>query len=419
MSSESLISTDQRKELQSKGYSSRAVVYVESLKEESEQRGILAQYVQCNMVEGTDYGVIPGNKSRTLLKPGAEKLVELFRCRAEYTQTRVIEDWDKPLFHYEFLCTIHLLSTNAIVAQGVGSANSREAKYRWRSEERKCPNCGKATIIKGKAEYGGGWLCFGKKGGCGAKFQEGDTSIESQAVGRVENPDVFDCVNTILKVAKKRALVDASISLARCSDLFTQDMDDDVRNEPAQQTRQQQQSQPQPQQQSARPSDEELNELFDKLMSAPDSATSPHQLTQIWNHFAAQHSSKFPKAKWDEVRVRFKARNDDLSTKSPSPAPDAFTAILATATTIEALGLAVKQLTPPTNGEELGLRVRDLTIRAEALSGEVITADVEESIQNAAQLGEAWKYGQLSRPQVAVAWTSVCNYLLGMKGPKS
>jgi len=36
-----------------------------------------------------------------------------------------------------------------------------------------CPECGQAAIIKGKAEYGGGYLCWKKKGGCGAKFPDG------------------------------------------------------------------------------------------------------------------------------------------------------------------------------------------------------------------------------------------------------
>jgi hypothetical protein len=35
-----------------------------------------------------------------------------------------------------------------------------------------CPNCGKDAVIKGKPEYGGGWLCYSKKGGCGAKFTD-------------------------------------------------------------------------------------------------------------------------------------------------------------------------------------------------------------------------------------------------------
>jgi len=35
-----------------------------------------------------------------------------------------------------------------------------------------CPECAVPAIIKGKEEYGGGWLCYKKKGGCGAKFKD-------------------------------------------------------------------------------------------------------------------------------------------------------------------------------------------------------------------------------------------------------
>lgn len=38
---------------------------------------------------------------------------------------------------------------------------------------RACPECGESAIIKGKAEYGGGWVCWKKRGGCGATFPEG------------------------------------------------------------------------------------------------------------------------------------------------------------------------------------------------------------------------------------------------------
>ena len=41
------------------------------------------------------------------------------------------------------------------------------------SNEPSCPSCGKkGAIIKGKEEYGGGYLCYKKKGGCGAKFKD-------------------------------------------------------------------------------------------------------------------------------------------------------------------------------------------------------------------------------------------------------
>ena len=46
-----------------------------------------------------------------------------------------------------------------------------------------CPACGAAAIIKGKEEYGGGWLCFKAKGGCGTKFAEhpADTIAHKEA----------------------------------------------------------------------------------------------------------------------------------------------------------------------------------------------------------------------------------------------
>jgi hypothetical protein len=46
-----------------------------------------------------------------------------------------------------------------------------------------CPVCGVVgAIIKGKPEYGGGWLCFQKKGGCGAKFATYPTLREQKKV---------------------------------------------------------------------------------------------------------------------------------------------------------------------------------------------------------------------------------------------
>lgn len=221
----------------------RAMVAAAALAEEAEQRKLIGEYVRQQMVEGTDYGVIPGTERKdkdgnpaptpkTLLKPGAEKLVKLFRCSDEYEQTRAIEDWDRPLFHYEFKCQIVSNDTGAVVATGVGSCNSWEKKYRWRNADRACPACGQPAIKRSKfpprnqPNAQPGWYCYGKAGGCGANFDADDASITGQTQGRMENPDVFDCVNTILKIAKKRALVDAAISLARCSDMFTQDVED-------------------------------------------------------------------------------------------------------------------------------------------------------------------------------------------------
>jgi len=204
----------------------RALIAADAIHQEEDQRNLLGRYIQTQMQEGTDYGVIPGTKNRTLLKPGAEKLTQLFRCVPRYTIEEKIEDWNTGLFFYRFRCEIVTQADRLTVAEGVGSCSTYESRYRWRNADRTCPACGKAAIIKGKAEYGGGYLCFKKKDGCGAKFADNDPAITDQPTGRVQNPDLCDQANTVLKMAKKRALVDASISLARCSDIFTQDAED-------------------------------------------------------------------------------------------------------------------------------------------------------------------------------------------------
>ncbi len=53
-----------------------------------------------------------------------------------------------------------------------------------------------------------------------------DHRIVGQEVGRKENPDIADTYNTVLKMAKKRAFVDASLTATAASDIFTQDVED-------------------------------------------------------------------------------------------------------------------------------------------------------------------------------------------------
>lgn len=211
---------------------SRATVMAQALVQAKEERTILGQYVAENLVDGTDYGIIPGTKNKTLLKPGAEKLLDLYRSVAEYTVTHRTEDWDRPLFSYEVSCKVIYRETGTVIASGLGSCNSREKKYRYRTADRVCPQCELPKLFRSKypprdnpnAEPG--WYCYAAKGGCGANFEYDDLRIKGQTQGQVENTDVADQANTLLKMAKKRALVDATISLARCSDIFTQDVED-------------------------------------------------------------------------------------------------------------------------------------------------------------------------------------------------
>jgi hypothetical protein len=197
-----------------------------------ERYNSITEFVSRVLRRDVDYGVIPGTDKLTLLKPGAEKLTTFFGLSTRFQLIERIEDWTgddyhgEPFFYYLYRC--QLFRGDLLIAEADGSCNSREQKYRWREQQRTCPACGQAAIIKGKEEYGGGWLCFKKKGGCGAKFGSADGSIMGQAVGRVPNPEIADQVNTIQKMGQKRALVAATLMAVNASEFFTQDMEDMV-----------------------------------------------------------------------------------------------------------------------------------------------------------------------------------------------
>ncbi len=176
------------------------------------------------MQQDQHYGVIPGTGTKpTLLKAGAEKLCLTFRLDPQYDIT---ERQDGIHLHITSKCTLYHITTGQRYGSGMGSCSTREAKYAYRKSARKCPNCQSEAIIKGKEEYGGGWVCFKKKGGCGAKFADGDKAIEGQAEGRMPNEDVADQYNTVLKMANKRSLVAAVLNATAASDIFTQDIED-------------------------------------------------------------------------------------------------------------------------------------------------------------------------------------------------
>lgn len=180
------------------------------------------------MVQDIDYGLVPGSNKMVLLKPGAEKMCSEFGFYPSFEQVTAVEqfDPDRPLFHYRYRAVLYRIGTGERIAEGIGSCNSMEKKYRYRQGERLCPTCGKPTIIKGKTEYGGGWICFAKKGGCGAKFADTDPQIADQQVGQVANTDIFDQINTLDKMAQKRALIAAVLIATNASAYFTQDLED-------------------------------------------------------------------------------------------------------------------------------------------------------------------------------------------------
>ena len=122
--------------------------------------------------EGHDYGTIPGTGSKpTLLKPGAEKILMLMGLTSEYELIERIQDYETGFFAFTVRCTIYRQGTK--ITEGLGHANTRERRY---------------------------------------------TSGRQQ--------DAYTLANTVLKMAKKRAQVDAVLTVASLSELFTQDLED-------------------------------------------------------------------------------------------------------------------------------------------------------------------------------------------------
>jgi len=176
--------------------------FVLSVAEMQQRVTELQQFIKSQMVRGVDYGKIPGTPKPTLYKPGAEKLAAMYGFAQHVEVVSRVEDWERGFFHYEVRVDLINKRTGVIEAQGVGSANSRETRYRWRWVPEKDVPAGvdKASLPTKRGQYG--------------------------PLYRIDNETPADVVNTLLKMAKKRGLVDAVLSATRSSGLFTQDAED-------------------------------------------------------------------------------------------------------------------------------------------------------------------------------------------------
>src|SRR4051794_33053717 len=217
-------------------------------------------FVKGVLKEGIDFGKNPGSDRDTLLKPGAEKLCTFFGLTPRYVLEVVVEDWrgDKygqPLFYYRFKC--QLFRGDFQMGEGIGSCSSWEAKYRYRwVDENTITRMGldKSTLVTrggaisefefainkaetsgqyGKpAEYWAQWkqaMADGKARKTHKMKKDGTTSPAYEmdmTMYRVPNTEFADIINTVQKIAQKRAYVAATLSATNASDYFTQDLED-------------------------------------------------------------------------------------------------------------------------------------------------------------------------------------------------
>lgn len=157
------------------------------------------------LTDGHDYGKIPGcGEKPTLLKPGAEKIQMALGLTPVYELIEHTENFEGlGFFAYTVKCV--LMKNGAQITEGLGHANSKEKK--WALEyvyEKDLPYGIDKDVLKKKT--------IETKNGTFIKY-EVDADANSKA-------------NTILKMAKKRAQIDATLAVASLSEIFTQDFDD-------------------------------------------------------------------------------------------------------------------------------------------------------------------------------------------------
>lgn len=218
----------------------RLVASVDDLKADRAERQRLFREV---MEEGVHYGTIPGTERKnkdgekepnpTLYKPGAELLLRAYGLAAEITDAETVLDLagmttgtGEALVVFRKTCRIHPIDRPELtIAAAGGNATSWEKKYRYRDDSLHCPECQAAAILKSKDRPE--FFCWAKRGGCGAKFRADDERITGQKVGRIPNPEIAEILNTLEKMADKRALLAATLIATGASDIFTQDVGDD------------------------------------------------------------------------------------------------------------------------------------------------------------------------------------------------
>ena len=172
------------------------------------------------MKEGEHYGTVPGcGTKKTLLQPGAEKLAMVFRLAPTYETTK--EDLGGGHREVTVRCLLASIGTGQLVGSGVGSCSTMESKYRYRNvadyEVTEDPIPPDAKEKKKEYRAKG----FGMK-----KVDDLWVWVRYTDSAKAENPDIADTWNTVLKIAKKRALVDAVKSTCAASDIFVQDIED-------------------------------------------------------------------------------------------------------------------------------------------------------------------------------------------------
>ena len=161
---------------------------------------LLQEVMQAVMKDKVHYGTVPGCGDKpTLLKPGAEKIASTFRLAIDPQVEDLSKNDDEIRVRVAAKVTHQV--TGQFLGTGIGEASTNEEKYKWRK-------------VVSQAEWDAT-----PEDRRRIKYSRDYTTQQIRT-----NP--ADVSNTVIKMAKKRALVDAVLTITAASDIFTQDIED-------------------------------------------------------------------------------------------------------------------------------------------------------------------------------------------------
>jgi hypothetical protein len=132
-----------------------------------------------------DYGRIPGTPQDGLWDPGASKIINAFNAYPDYRVLHHVEE--DSLISYTIQSMLTSRESQMVVGSGIGAASTKETKYKYR-------------WVPDPKNYG-----YSEEEIKALKFKDGKY--------RITNPEYGELVNTMAKMACKRADVDAAQSL--------------------------------------------------------------------------------------------------------------------------------------------------------------------------------------------------------------
>lgn len=173
-----------------------------------ERINAVQKVMQAVMKEDTHFGKIPGTNKPTLYKAGSEVLLTTFHMGLRLD----IEDLSNgDEIRYRVKAIGFHQPTGTVVGEGIGECSTGEEKYKWRTAV-----CDEEWEVypesRRRVKFSRSW----------------NRAMRSYDILQVKQvrTEPADLANTVLKMAKKRAQIDFTLTALGASDIFTQDIED-------------------------------------------------------------------------------------------------------------------------------------------------------------------------------------------------